>query len=95
MSTMSHFARISAGFGVLVFASGCAQGSTDLAKAQQLYGIAKGVALVAAATTPALAPTISGDLAKADAASADAEALTASANALLLVAAPSVKVIGN
>jgi hypothetical protein len=102
----------------LIALAGCtaAQITTDTAKvaaavtaAEQVYGIAKGEALAAAAANPGLAPTINADIAKADAANAalaaaaplasadvatDAATLTAQANALQLVAAPAIKVVG-
>jgi hypothetical protein len=117
----SRLARFIAGFGVLVFAAGCANApanvasgtadvTTGLAKAEQLYGIAKGAALVAEVSNPSLAPAINAAIAKGDAVIAtlnaavpavssdvtsDLATLEAQANALLLAAAPAIKVVGS
>jgi hypothetical protein len=116
---MTRLTRFIVGFGALTFAAGCANAganitsgttvaTTDLAKAEQLYGIAKGVAMVAAAANPSLAPAITADIAKGDAvmaalnaavpaastdATSDLATLEAQAQALLLVAAPAVKAV--
>jgi hypothetical protein len=89
-------------------AAGTTVVNADVAKAIQLYGIVKGAAIAAAAANPSLAPTINADIAQADTivaaltaavpmaetdVSSAVAVLTADANALLLVAAPAVKVV--
>jgi hypothetical protein len=78
--------------------------------AEALYGIAKGEAIAAAAANPGLAPKINANIAKADAAEAalvaavsavsadvttDTSAVISQANALQLIAAPAIKVVGS